>query len=183
MANKYLDGAGLDHAWDKIKSYLTSNYAAKSHTHTIAQITNLQTTLNGKANSSHTHTTSQITDLNSNYSTKSELSNGLAGKANKATTLAGYGITDAYTKSQADSNFPKITITTSAALPSIAVGDILVASYPSSYNSRINAPSGGRYICFYMDDVGVSGGVNVPGGGRITSDDDLTDGLILIRVS
>lgn len=27
MANKYLDGAGLDHMWDKIKSYLTSNYA------------------------------------------------------------------------------------------------------------------------------------------------------------
>lgn len=66
MAKKYLDNAGLDHMWDKIKSYLTSNYAAKSHTHTIAQITNLQTTLNGKANSSHTHTASQITDLKSN---------------------------------------------------------------------------------------------------------------------
>lgn len=65
MANKYLDGAGLDHTWDKIKAYLGNNYAAKSHTHTIAQITNLQTTLNGKANSSHTHTMAQITDLSS----------------------------------------------------------------------------------------------------------------------
>lgn len=42
MANKkYLDGAGLDHTWDKIKSYLGNNYAAKSHTHTASQITDL----------------------------------------------------------------------------------------------------------------------------------------------
>ena len=32
----------------------------------------------------------------------------LSGKANKATTLAGYGITDAYTKSHIDSNFVTI---------------------------------------------------------------------------
>ena len=37
--------------------------AATSHTHTIAQVTNLQNTLNGKAPVSHTHTTSQITGL------------------------------------------------------------------------------------------------------------------------
>lgn len=42
MANKkYLDNAGLDHTWDKIKTYLTNNYAAKSHTHTASQITDL----------------------------------------------------------------------------------------------------------------------------------------------
>lgn len=37
--------------------------AASSHTHTIANITNLQTTLDGKASTSHTHTKSQITDF------------------------------------------------------------------------------------------------------------------------
>ena len=34
-----------------------------THTHSISDITTLQTTLNGKANTSHTHTTSEITDF------------------------------------------------------------------------------------------------------------------------
>lgn len=46
MAKKYLDGAGLDHMWDKIKSYLGKNYAAKSHTHTANQITDLDSEFN-----------------------------------------------------------------------------------------------------------------------------------------
>lgn len=47
---------------DELASGLATK-AATSHTHTISQITNLQSTLNGKANTSHTHTVSQITDL------------------------------------------------------------------------------------------------------------------------
>ena len=43
--------------------------------------------------------------ITSTYATKTELTNGLSDKANTATTLAGYGITNAYTKSQTDSNF------------------------------------------------------------------------------
>ena len=45
-----------------------------------------------KANLEHTHEMSDITGLDT----------ALAGKANSATTLAGYGITDAYTSSQTD---------------------------------------------------------------------------------
>ena len=37
--------------------------STEGHTHTITQVTNLQNTLNGKANTSHTHTSNQITDL------------------------------------------------------------------------------------------------------------------------
>jgi hypothetical protein len=37
--------------------------APTSHTHTIANVTSLQTTLDGKAPTSHTHTKSQITDF------------------------------------------------------------------------------------------------------------------------
>ena len=51
---------------DEIKSYTdeaVSTKADSSHTHTIANVTNLQSTLDGKANSSHTHTKSQITDF------------------------------------------------------------------------------------------------------------------------
>ena len=43
--------------------------------------------------------------ITTTYATKTELTNGLAGKANSATTLSGYGITDAYTKIQTASNF------------------------------------------------------------------------------
>ena len=46
-----------------------------------------------KANTEHTHAIADVTDLQTT----------LDGKANKATTLAGYGITDAYTQTQTDS--------------------------------------------------------------------------------
>ena len=46
-----------------------------------------------KANAEHTHEIADVTDLQTT----------LDGKADKATTLAGYGITDAYTKGEADS--------------------------------------------------------------------------------
>ena len=125
MANKYLDNAGLDHMWDKIKTYLTNNYAAKSHMHTIAQITNLQTTLNGKANSSHTHTTSQITDL------QTEL--------DKIPTI---------TRSSATANMLNSTYT----LPSLKVGEIRfhILTANQLHNTRpIKAPSGGTYGMIY----------------------------------
>ena len=48
--------------------------AASSHTHTIANITSLQTTLDGKAASSHTHTISQITSLQSTLDGKASTS-------------------------------------------------------------------------------------------------------------
>lgn len=44
--------------------------ANSSHTHSISQITNLQSTLNGKANASHTHTISQITNLQTTLDNK-----------------------------------------------------------------------------------------------------------------
>ena len=53
--------------------------ADTNHTHSISDVTTLQTTLNGKANTSHTHTTSEITDFPvipdvSNYIQKSSTS-------------------------------------------------------------------------------------------------------------
>lgn len=54
MANKYLDNTGLTRMWSRIKSYLSSNYATKSA---------LSSGLSGKANSSHTHTIAQVTNL------------------------------------------------------------------------------------------------------------------------
>lgn len=78
------------------KTYTDQEVAKKAnleHTHKIADVDGLQTTLDGKANATHTHTTAQVDGLDT----------ALAGKADKATTLAGYGITDAYTTTQTDS--------------------------------------------------------------------------------
>ena len=49
MAQKYLDLTGLAEFWKKVKEHLVANYAPKSHTHTIAQVTGLQDALDGKA--------------------------------------------------------------------------------------------------------------------------------------
>lgn len=78
------------------KTYTDKEVAKKAdlkHTHKIADVTGLQGALDGKANAVHTHTTAQVDGLDA----------ALASKANKATTLAGYGITDAYTTTQTDS--------------------------------------------------------------------------------
>ena len=48
-----------------------STYAALNHSHAISAITDLQTTLNGKANSSHTHSISDVsTFLTTNQSSE-----------------------------------------------------------------------------------------------------------------
>ena len=115
----------------RIKSFITSQLntkAASVHTHSISEIDNLasqlgdgysksevDTLLNSKADSSHTHTSSDITDLpsgltvdstldstSSNAISNSAVVDALDDKANKSTTLSGYGITDAYTKTQVD---------------------------------------------------------------------------------
>jgi hypothetical protein len=45
----------------------------------------------------------------SGYQTASDVSTAIAGKADKATTLAGYGITNAYTKTEVDAKFQYVT--------------------------------------------------------------------------
>ena len=98
-----------------------SNYYTKSETSGATELTNA---LNLKANASdfnthtgntsihHTHDNKNILDAitssvgtmayqNTNsYSSATEVNTALGNKANTATTLAGYGITDAYTKSE-----------------------------------------------------------------------------------
>ena len=55
-------------SWKKIaNSDDLAGKANTSHTHTISQVTNLQSTLDGKAASTHSHPISQISDLNSSW--------------------------------------------------------------------------------------------------------------------
>lgn len=53
---KYLDNEGLLYFWQKIKN----TFAAIAHSHEIADVANLQTTLDGKAASTHNHAASDI---------------------------------------------------------------------------------------------------------------------------
>lgn len=64
--------------------------AASSHTHTIADVTSLQTTLDGKAASSHTHVKANITDFAHTHpqSDVTNLTTDLAGKAASSHTHA-----------------------------------------------------------------------------------------------
>ena len=93
-----------------VKSALDSK-ANSSHTHTIANITSLQTTLDSKAGKATTLSGYGITDakisngtitLGSNTITPLTSHQNISGKADKATTLSGYGITNAYTKDEID---------------------------------------------------------------------------------
>ena len=62
--------------------------------------------------------TSTINQLSSNISSVESnlntMQTTLNNKATKSTTLSGYGITNAYTKTQVDSKVPKVTVSTSA---------------------------------------------------------------------
>ena len=91
--------------------------ADEGHGHVINDVSGLQTALDSKAASSHNHTVANITDLTAtttelNYMSgvTSEVQTQIDGKANSSTTLAGYGITDAYTKSEVDGKIPTIEI-------------------------------------------------------------------------
>ncbi|EAX75638.1 hypothetical protein TVAG_295500 [Trichomonas vaginalis G3] len=60
---------------NKMSSEVTraeNEYSKKTHTHTIANITNLQETLNSKSDIGHTHTSSEITDLNVSLEKKAD---------------------------------------------------------------------------------------------------------------
>lgn len=72
-------------------NYPDSNYAAASHTHAISAITNLQSTLDGKAASSHTHPISDITNLQTTLDGKAATSHShaISDITNLQTTLDG----------------------------------------------------------------------------------------------
>ena len=85
----------------------TSTYATKSELADKADTSALDAYLT-TANATSTYLSK--TDASSTYATKASLSgyattSALAGKADKETTLDGYGITDAYTKTEADGKY------------------------------------------------------------------------------
>lgn len=120
--------------------------------------------------------------LSSNYATKSSLSSlqtTVNDKATKATTLAGYGITDAYTKTQIDGlGHMKLTKGTGSSIPSLSVNQFYVF-YGKTINGSIKLPSGGNYYC----NAPTKGGYFSGGSVLLSSDESVAGGYIIIRIS
>lgn len=86
--------------------YVSNNYATKSSVNAIS--TQLNNFLSGSDTDTIINKWSELETFLAGLTETDNLATILSGKANKATTLAGYGITDAYTKSHIDSNFVTI---------------------------------------------------------------------------
>lgn len=106
----------------------------------LATKNELQTGLAGKANTKHTHTVAEVTDLNSTlsgYVTTATLTKGLAGKANTAHTHTIANVTNLQTTLDAKTNDATLQVDLTAIRESIAnvsskvdgIGDTLSPTY------------------------------------------------------
>jgi len=75
--------------------------ALTSHTHTIANVTNLQTTLDGKSATGHTHTITNVTGLQTALDAKQATITPGAAVSNLSTSLTLTLLTDAKTELEA----------------------------------------------------------------------------------
>ena len=84
----FLDASGKEIA---DSGYDETSFAAASHSHAISDVTNLQTTLDGKATTSHTHAISDVTNLQTTLDGKAASSHthAIADVTNLQTTLDG----------------------------------------------------------------------------------------------
>lgn len=177
-------GGGLDES--KLQDYLDEkkyvteswvtgkNYALKSDLDTVS--TKLNNFLEGSDTNSIIDKWSELEVFLSGLAETDNLATILLGKANKSTTLAGYGITNAYTKTEVEENFLgindiavgaktlKATATSTSYL--VAAGNGFNVMNP--YNSKAfwfgyDKPSGSAYATTHWrfgssDDTGESSG-------------------------
>lgn len=135
-------GGGLDE--DKLKDYLDKekyvteswvtgkNYALKSDLDTVS--TKLNNFLEGSDTNSIIDKWSELEVFLSGLTETDNLAEILSGKANKSTTLAGYGITNAYTKTEVEENFLGIN--------DIAVGAVTLKRTATSTSYLVAADNG-----------------------------------------
>lgn len=159
---KYLDDNGLLYLWGKLKAAFLSAIAYDSTNHKITVTKNGATTdvvtaadivtdgggitshqdISGKADKVASATNGNLAALDSNGNLTDSgakasdfvSSSALDDKADKSTTLAGYGITDAYTKTETDAKIsatykPKGSVSTVAGL-----GALTAANEGNVYN-------------------------------------------------
>ena len=80
-ANTYIDGLTFDgygHVTGVTTSAVSTDYAATSHGHIIADVSGLQTELDGKASSTHTHAISDVTNLQTTLDAKATTGKAIA---------------------------------------------------------------------------------------------------------
>jgi hypothetical protein len=111
----------------------TATFASSSHTHTIGNITDLQTDLDGKSPTSHTHTFDSLTS--------------------KPTTLSGYGITDAVNTT----TFNTHTSTTSGSVSHITSDE------RTAWNNKFDSSGGTINGTITADSLNISGFGNLIG--------------------
>ena len=136
-----LSGYGITDAYTKVESdgkyALKTELANKADTSALANYTTTEV-LNGllddKADTSALANYATTESL-SQYALKSELTSSLETKANKSTTISGYGITDAYTKTEVDGKLGNKADT--SALSAYATTE----SVSSTYLSKTDASS------------------------------------------
>lgn len=145
---KYLDDNGLTYYHSKVK-----------------------TLLNGKQN---TLSTAQINAVNSGItsgkvSTYDGYANTISGKADKATTLSGYGITNAYTKTETDTaistaiaGITGVSFEVVASLPATGEEGVIYlvpnsGTNPNSYDEYIWLSAQSRFEKIGTTDVDLSG--------------------------
>ena len=116
---------GLTKLSDKYQA--KGSYAAASHTHTIAQITNLQTTLDGKSNNGHSHAISSVTGLQ-------DALNGKAASSHTHTIANVTGL-QAALDGKSNTNHGHTSITTYGVNTIGKVADDTVANWASKNNS------------------------------------------------
>ena len=107
--NYKLQSKDLNGDWADVNGG-TITIPAYDDTEVKADITAIETAVDGKADKATTIDGYGITDA---Y-TKSEIDSVIEAKADSSTTLAGYGITDSYTKSEVDSSINSINTTLSS---------------------------------------------------------------------
>lgn len=99
---KYLSENGLLYLWQRLATiFATKSEAASSNVIEIVKVNNSALTPDGNKAVNVTVPTNnnQLTN-GAGYQTASDVSTAISGKADSATTLSGYGITDAYTKTE-----------------------------------------------------------------------------------
>lgn len=143
-----------------LKPYAKTADVANTYA-TIASLSAVTSRLNDFLSGSDTDTIinkwSELEKFLAGLAESDDLATILSGKANKATTLAGYGITDAYTKSHIDSNFVTIGTKQEITGEKDFVGGFKVNGGLVEYNATLKA-------WVLNGDLLVTGGVSGAGG-------------------
>lgn len=151
-------GGGLDE--EQLEEYLkpyaktadvANTYATKLSVNAIS--TQLNDFLSGSDTDTIINKWSELETFLAGLAETDDLATILSGKANKATTLAGYGITDAYTKSHIDSNFVAIGTKQQITGEKDFVGGFKVNGGLVEYNATLKA-------WVFNGDLLVTGGVS-----------------------